>query len=201
MKRYYRFFFNLLTAQENWLNKMAQSGWHLIKATRLTYDFEPCKPNEYEYRIDFIAQMSLPESKKYLSFLKDMGYDVLYKNSNLNWSAGKIRWRPFGKGMGQFTTNPGTFNRELLIVGKKTDGKPFELHSTNEDRAEYLSVLRNAWLSASLLFLVLAAVRYRSESMTAAVMILCILGILTLLPVFPYQKKIHHFKQAGEIQE
>ena len=145
--------------------------------------------------------MSLPESKKYLSFLKDMGYDVLYKNGNLNWSAGKIRWRPFGKGMGQFTTNPGTFNRELLIVGKKTDGKPFELHSTNEDRAEYLSVLRNAWLSASLLFLVLAAVRYRSESMTAAVMILCILGILTLLPVFPYQKKIHHFKQAGEIQE
>lgn len=201
MKRCYRFCFGFLTAQENWLNKMAQSGWHLIKTTRLAYDFEPCTPDEYEYRIDFIAQISLSESKKYHDFLKEMGYDVLYKNSNLNWSAGKIRWRPFGKGTGQFSTNPGTFNRELLIIGKKRDGKAFELHSTNEDKAEYLSVVRKAWLSAALLFLVLAAVRYRSESISATVIILGVLGILTLIPVLPYQKKIRQYKKAAQMQK
>ena len=201
MKRCYRFFVGFLTAQEKWLNKMARDGWRLIKTTELSYVFEPCKPDEYEYRIDFIAQMSLPESKEYLTFLKDMGYDVLYKNSNLNWSAGKIRWRPFGMGMGQFTTNPGTFNRELLIVGKKKDGKPFELHSTNEDKADYFKTLRNAWLSLSVLFLVFAVWKFISETMTTTFLVLGVVGILSLIPVILYQSDIHRFRKTAEIQE
>ena len=201
MKRCYRFFVGFLTAQEKWLNKMARDGWRLIKTTELSYVFEPCKPDEYEYRIDFIAQMSLPESKEYLTFLKDMGYDVLYKNSNLNWSAGKIRWRPFGRGMGQFTTNPGTFNRELLIVGKKKDGKPFELHSTNEDKADYFKTLRNAWLSLSVLFLVFAVWKFISETMTTTFLVLGVVGILSLIPVILYQSDIHRFRKTAEIQE
>lgn len=201
MKRCYRFYFGFLTAQEKWLNKMARDGWHLIKTAELSYDFEPCKPDEYEYRIEFIAQMSLSESKKYRDFLRDMGYDVLYKNFNLDWNTGKFQWRPFGKGMGQLSTSPGTFNRELLIIAKKRDGKPFELHSTNSDKANYLKVPRNAWLSTALFLLALAVLRYVLDSITSTVIILSVIGILTLIPVFLYQKKIHHFKQAGEIQE
>ena len=201
MKRCYRFYFGFLTAQEKWLNKMARDGWRLVKTSQLSYDFEPCKPGEYEYRLEFIAQLSLSESKKYHDFLKDMGYDVIYKNFNLDWNTGKIRWRPFGKGMGQFSTSPGTFNRELLIVGKKKDGKPFELHSTNADKAKYLKVLRNAWLSATLLFLVFAVWKYLSEWVSVTFLVMCAAFILSLIPVFLYQRQIRHLKKSSQIQE
>ena len=130
-----------------------------------------------------------------------MGYDVIYKNFNLDWNTGKIRWRPFGKGMGQFSTSPGTFNRELLIVGKKKDGKPFELHSTNADKAKYLKVLRNAWLSATLLFLVFAVWKYLSEWVSVTFLVMCAAFILSLIPVFLYQRQIRHLKKSSQIQE
>lgn len=52
--------------------------------------------------------------------------------------------------------------RELLIVEKENDGKPFDLHTSYEDRANYYSNLRNPWL---LLMLMLAAspLYYRYE--------------------------------------
>lgn len=180
---------------------MARDGWHLINTAKLSYDFEPCKPDEYEYRIEFIAQMSMPESKKYRDFLKDMGYDVLYKNFNLDWNTGKFQWRPFGKGMGQLSTSPGTFNRELLIVGKKKDGKPFELHSTNADKADYLKVLRNAWLSAALLLLAFAVWKCLSEWGSVTSLVMCAAFILSLFPVFLYQRQIRYLNKSSQIQE
>ena len=68
-----------------------------------------------------------------------MGYSVFYKNINLNYSVGKVRWRPWAEIGGRIATNTTTFNRELLIVEKENDGKPFELHTSYEDRANYYS--------------------------------------------------------------
>lgn len=201
MKKYYRFFFSFLQAQENWLNRMAQKGYRLTETNLLSYGFEPCKPGEYEYRIEFIGEKSKAESINYSDFLKGLGYDVLYKNINLNWTTGKIKWRPYGQGKGQISTFPGTFNRELLIVGKKKDGKPFELHSTNVDKANYFKVLRNAWLSLALLFLVFAVWKYLSERISVTFLVMCIACILTLIPVLLYQKQIHDYKEAAKIQE
>ena len=53
-----------------------------------------------------------------------MGYSVFYKNINLNYSVGKVRWRPWAEIGGRIATNTTTFNRELLIVEKENDGKP-----------------------------------------------------------------------------
>lgn len=44
---------------------------------------------------------------------------------------------------GRIATNNSTFNRELLIVEKKNDGKPFELHTSFEDKENYYRNLRN----------------------------------------------------------
>ena len=46
-KKYYRFFGGLLKAQENWLNKMSEKGYRLIRTGRMLYEFEECKPNQY----------------------------------------------------------------------------------------------------------------------------------------------------------
>lgn len=44
-KKCYRFFGGLLTAQEHWLNKMSEKGYRLIRAEKMLYEFEECKPD------------------------------------------------------------------------------------------------------------------------------------------------------------
>lgn len=114
----YRFFGGLLTAQEHWLNKMSEKGYRLIRAEKMLYEFEACKPDQVKYCVEFIAQKSKANASDYHEFLEGMGYKVFYKNINLNYSVGKVRLRPWAEKGGRIATNATTFNRELLIVEK-----------------------------------------------------------------------------------
>jgi len=151
-KKCYRFFGAFLTAHSNWLNKMSEKGYRLIRIGKLLYEFEPCTPGQYLYQVEFVADKSKDNAEDYVHFLEDIGYRVFFKNINLNYSIGKIRWRPWAEQGGKISTNKSTFNHELLIVEKTSDGKPFELHTTYEDKAEYCRQLQKPWL-----FLFLAA--------------------------------------------
>ena len=53
-----RFFGGLLTVQKNWLNKMAEKGYRLIRTGKLLYEFEKCKPGQVQYCVEFIGQKS-----------------------------------------------------------------------------------------------------------------------------------------------
>ena len=92
-KKYYRFFGGLLTAQEHWLNKMSEKGYRLIRAEKMLYEFEECKPDQVKYCVEFIGQKSKVDASDYHEFLEGMGYKVFYKNINLNYSVGKVRLR------------------------------------------------------------------------------------------------------------
>ena len=120
-KKCYHFFGGLLNAQTNWLNKMSEKGYRLIRAGKMLYEFEECKPNEVKYCVEFIGEKSKENAKDYSLFLEDMGYKVFFKNINLNYSVGKVRWRPWAEKGGRIATNTTTFNRELLIkeLGKQ----------------------------------------------------------------------------------
>lgn len=85
MKKHYRFFGGFLDTQENWLNQMAQKGYRLIKAGKITYDFEECLPSEYQYAIEFVAQESYKSVKEYRSFLEELGYKVFYSKCYFLW--------------------------------------------------------------------------------------------------------------------
>lgn len=113
------FFGGLLTVQKNWLNKMAEKGYRLIRTGKLLYEFEKCKPGQVQYCVEFIGQKSKANAEDYHDFLEEMGYSVFYKNINLNYSVGKVRWRPWAEIGGRVATNTTTFNRELLIVEKE----------------------------------------------------------------------------------
>ena len=113
------FLVGLLTVQKNWLNKMAEKGYRLIRTGKLLYEFEKCKPGQVQYCVEFIGQKSKANAEDYHDFLEEMGYSVFYKNINLNYSVGKVRWRPWAEIGGRIATNTTTFNRELLIVEKK----------------------------------------------------------------------------------
>ena len=192
-KKYYRFFGGLLTAQENWLNKMSKKGYRLIRTKKMLYEFEACKSNQVKYCIEFIGQKSKENAQDYYNFFEDLGYKVFYKNLNLNYSIGKIRWRPWAEKGGQIATNATTFNRELLIVEKDNDGKPFELHTSYEDKANYYSNLRNPWLLIFIMFLLGAVVKLS--------IIFGVLAAICLITVIVYQAQIIKNRQKAKMKE
>ena len=192
-KKFYRFFGGLLTAQENWLNKMSEKGYRLIRTGKLLYEFEECKPGQFQYCVEFIGQKSKENAQNYHDFLEEMGYSVFYKNINLNYSVGKVRWRPWAEKGGRIATNATTFNRELLIVEKENNGKPFELHTSYEDKESYYSNLRNPWLLLLLMFAVFTVVNQS--------VILGILALISLIPVIVYQSQIMKNRREAKTKE
>lgn len=141
-KKCYRFFGGLLVSQEKWLNKMAENGYRLIRTGKLLYEFEECAPKQYQYCVDFVGQKSKESVDDYARFLEDFGYRIFFKNINLDWNVGKVEVRPWAEQGGRLAANSTTYNRELLIVEKENDGKPFELHTTYEDKVTYYKQVR-----------------------------------------------------------
>ena len=192
-KKCYRFFGGLLTSQANWLNKMSEKGYRLGQAGKMLYEFEECKPNQVQYCVEFIGQKSKAKAQDYRDFLEDMGYKVFYKNINLNYSVGKARWRPWAEKGGRIATNSTTFNRELLIVEKENDGKPFELHTSLEDKESYYCGLRNPWLFLLFMFAILGVVNHSLVSLVASV--------IFVIPVIIYQMQIMKVRREAKTRE
>lgn len=198
----YRYFFSFLEGQERWLNKMAGEGYRLVKVTKMMYEFEPCAPGEYRYCVEFAGEKSWNKLKEYKEFMEGMGYRTFAKNLQVNYSIGKVRWRPWGSGAGQISTNPGTFNKELLILEKKNDGMPFELHTTPSDLAAYYRPLRNAYFTTAALLLLLPLILYLQKSMeTAPLVILAAAGLIFMLPVLYYTCRIQKLNKEGKLHE
>lgn len=192
-KKYYRFYGGLLTAQENWLNKMSAKGYRLIKSEKLLYEFEECRPVQYQYRIEFIGEKSKVNAENYRTFLEDIGYKVFYKNMNLNYSIGKIRYRPWAEKGGRKATNATTYNKELLIIEKECDNTPFELHTSFEDKADYYKNLRNPWLCLFCLFVFLGIMNH--------LLVINLFALSTLIPAILYQTQIIKLRHESKTKE
>lgn len=175
--------------QKKWLNEMAEKGYRLVRTGKLEYEFEECAPGQYVYEIEYVGDKSFEHEQDYKEFLESLGYKVFYKNINLDYSAGKAVWRPSAEKDGQVSTTASTYNKELLIIEKENDGKPFDLHSTPADKISYFKRLRNPWLIMSAILLVLAAFFLFP--------LLWIFGALCLIPTLRAQVEIHKIKKEA----
>jgi hypothetical protein len=52
----------------------------------------------------------------------------------MQFSVGKIQYRPYANKGGKWATSRGMINRELLILEKENDGKPFNVYSNIRDK-------------------------------------------------------------------
>ncbi|HWP79567.1 MAG TPA: DUF2812 domain-containing protein [Candidatus Acidoferrum sp.] len=179
--------------QEMWLNEMAEKGCRLKKCGKITYTFDACGPGEYKYAIEFVGDRSCAKAKDYRSYLKEMGFRTFTKNINLNFSYGKIKWRPYAKGMGQLAISPGGLNKELLIVEKKMDGRPFELHTDVRDKLDVYKAVSRVCIWRFLMALMLVAVTFipQTAPLSAAVIWalragVAVIGVLFLIPAARY---------------
>lgn len=192
-KKFHRFYGGLITAQAKWLNRMAESGLRLVRAEKLLYEFEECEPGKYQYQVEFIGQKSKESAEEYRDFLEDLGYRVFFKNINLNYSVGKAVWRPWADKGGRISTTSTTYNRELLIVEKENDGKPFILHTTLEDRKNYYKTLRRPMLF-SFVFWTAFALIMRTWWVG-------IFGVLFLIPLIFYQIELARLTKQADLME
>ena len=207
-KTVFRYFFDFLDGQEKWLNEMAQRGYRLKKCGRVSYTFDECKPSEYEYAVEFVGDKSYAVAKDYRVYLEGMGFCTFTKNININFSYSRVRWRPYAKGMGQTATSPGGFNKELLILEKRKDGKPFELHTDVSDKLEIYKTVRRTYVYAMLIMLGLLAITFipgvSSLSVPATGIFRVLVGIcsiLFLVPTAKYSTVVGNLKEESKIFE
>lgn len=154
-KVYHRFFAGAMKSQARWLNKMSERGYRLVNTEKTSYEFEECEPGKYEYCVEYVGDKSKENADSYKVFLEEIGYKVWYKNINLNYSTGKVAYNPFAEKGGRVISSETTLNRELFIIERTKDTKPFELHTSLEDKLKYYRRLRNGWIYIFGLFTVL----------------------------------------------
>ncbi len=176
-----------MKSQARWLNKMAKRGYRLIKTGKMSYEFEACEPDYYEYYVEYIGDKSKENAEKYKHLLEDMGYVVFYKNINVNYNVGKVTYNPLAEKGGRVISNETTMGKELLIVEKIKDMAPFELHTTAEDQRNYIIRLSKSWLYMFTIFLLLFIFTGR--------LILGIITCILCIPVIIFAIKIFKLKK------
>lgn len=192
-KTCYRFFGGRIAAQERWLNEMAAAGWRLVRCGKLAYEFEAAAPGQVQYAVEYIGHRSRESAQDYRAFLEELGCRVWYKNINLRWSVGKVEARPWAERGGRLASHATTLDRELIIVEKENDGKPFALHTTYEDRMELCRVGARSWLWPALLFGGLGLL----SRMGALVAV----GLLALAPALLYGLELRQLKRESRVRE
>nr|WP_324293115.1 DUF2812 domain-containing protein [Lacrimispora defluvii] len=187
---------------------MAKDGYRLKKCGKLTYVFDECSPNEYEYAIEFVGNQSYSKAKDYRRYLESMGFHTFTKNIYLNISYGKVLWRPYAKGMGQIATSPGGLNKELLILEKKQDGKPFELHTDIHDKLSIYKTVRRAYTWAVFMITLLGVMTFLPNVMSVPFpmawflrIVLLIFFSLFLIPTVKYSSLMKYLKEESKIFE
>ena len=193
MEKRYRYFWTLLAAQSHWLNKMADRGLRLSRTEKLLYEFQPCAPGQYRYCVEFVAHLSREKAEDYARFLEDCGFRTWFKNANLNWNVGKVVGRPWAEPGGRLASNATTYNRELLIVEKENDGKPFRFHTALEDQIRYRKAQRRP---ALFLLAVMAPLAALTRSWPAA-----LFAALALAVLIRHQLALARLKKQGGISE
>lgn len=94
---------------------------------------------------------------------------------------------------GRIATNRTTYNREILIIEKKSDGKPFNIHTTGDDLIWYYSKLRNPWICFLAVFGALGII-YRSITFG-------LFALVSFFPIIAYQLKIAKIRREHKFRE
>jgi hypothetical protein len=104
---------------------MAERGYRLKKCGKMTYTFDACNPGDMSTPLSLLVTNPIPRQRIIARYLEEMGFRTLTKNINLNFFLWQGKDGDICKGMGQITTSPGSYNKELLIAEKKKGRKTF----------------------------------------------------------------------------
>lgn len=175
-------FFTDFDVEEAWLNQMSAQGKELVNYHGGTYTFTTSEPHTWQYAIEVLGTTS-KESRDYLSFLEDMGIEIV------STYAGRVYLR------------------------KKDDGTPFVLHSDLKSRlvqaqkADFWPRIIISQLFLVLVFCVNGILTQQVSPVAFGILIgtsiVFIIAAAIEFFVFakPYRKRIRQLKQELAIKE
>lgn len=219
MIKKFRIFLNPIEGQEKWLNEKSAEGLRLSKVGRFFYEFEQCKNNQYQYAVDYIGNNSNAKRKEYESFLDEVGINYFEKPLNIGqFSFGKVKCRPYANKGGKLATSWGMINRELLILEKECNGKPFEIYSNAEDKIQALKERRKPHIYLFILIILMGVYNTFVEKSTLDVaymnsqtnsfsnsallsLLFGVMGIIVTVRIVQLSLSMKTLKEMGDIQE
>ena len=170
--------------EEQWLNQMSAEGYALVNYGGGRYIFENTEPSYYQYAVELLNTRNKHGNKDYLSFLEEMGIDVI------STYAGRAYLR------------------------KKNDGTNFAVYSDIDARIKQYQKGHGIWAGisssqfASSAFLLFYAIQYTPAASAAFYIALAFSGLLCLSGILlitllgkPYRKKIKHLREERKIHE
>ncbi len=170
--------------EEQWLNQMSAEGYALVNYGGGRYIFENTEPSYYQYAVELLNTRNKHGNKDYLSFLEEMGIDVI------STYAGRAYLR------------------------KKNDGTNFAVYSDIDTRIKQYQNGHGIWIRvsssqfASSAFLLFCAMQYVPRTSALFYVVLALSGLLFLSGILlitllgrPYRKKIKRLKEERKINE
>ena len=65
-----------LSKEEAWINQMAEHGYGLVSAGKITFEFEDIRPGQYKYKELFLkGSFDSKKIREFLRFMEEMGVD------------------------------------------------------------------------------------------------------------------------------
>ncbi|NLL29598.1 MAG: DUF2812 domain-containing protein, partial [Clostridiales bacterium] len=115
----------------------------------------------------------------------------------------KGKWRPWAKLSGQIATSPGGYNKELLILEKRRDGKEFEVHTDLNNLIEYYYPIRNMYLFTSALLAMLLMLNQFTETLLSKIFIglIAVIALYLIMIAIKYLKIIKNYRKRSKIYE
>lgn len=119
-----------------------------------------------------------------------------------------LRWRPYAEGLGQIASTPGRYNKELLILEKKKDGKPFNLYTNVEDKLNAYKTVRRLYIYVVLLLFGILAMTFipgvcsQSEFLSWGLRIaIGVVSFSYLIPTVRYILLVKEIKEESQLFE
>lgn len=189
----YRYFGMFMNAQENWLNEMSKKGYRLKDIALLRYTFEKSAKRAYQYAVEWVGHLSREEQEDYIAYLKDCGYQVWTKNANLNYALGKIKFRPWAHAGARWAHQGNTYQREWLIVEKKSDGLPFQLHTEGQDQIRSIKNIRRVFA----FWLLISA----AAALITRHLLVALFAVAFSIPYLYYTRSLYHIRHESLVTE
>ena len=145
--------------------------------------------------MDFVGNLSRAHGDDYAAFLSGFGYKTWFKNVNLQWSRGKVRWNPAGEPGARIISDRTNLDRELLIVERRAEPGEFRLYTSAEDEIEVLRDMRRRSLYPVLIFAALGVLAL-ALGLTLVQSLACWLFVaIYAAPCAAYTLRIAHLKR------
>lgn len=215
MIKKFKLFLSPIDGLTNWLNKMSDEGYRLMKVGNTFFYFDECEKGKYRYAVEYVANKSYKALKDYESFLEESNIRYIEKPASIGKvSFGNVRWRPYADKDAQIATTRGMIKREFLILEKENDGKPFEIYTSIEDRINALKIMRRPTIFGLIFvgimfFVVKLDIRTQQKTLLlsyesnklAPLLLLMVVGLLLIINLVRFNKEIKRLEKDSIIEE